>query len=183
MIPTIYILIPEYMNKKMGRPTLPKGLAKDVQIGVRIHAEDDKKISKAITASGGGETKAQWIRDAARLVAHESVICNDYSVEDLDGKSVWFKIYLKNGMPVEGGGKLMALQRGDGSLKIQIESREVGGPPDVFYRFLMRQESVPWIKKLPPGSRFDFEIVDPSLKGLTRRPGSPRCAPASKTTF
>ena len=118
---------------------------------------------KAIAESGGRQTKSQFVRDAARLVAATSVWCKAFSVEELDGKTVTFKIRLKDGSYVEGGGKLMALMRGNGSMKIQIESRKINDGPNVFYRFLMRQESVPWLKRLPPGSKFDFEVKDPSL--------------------
>ena len=151
------------MSKKMGRPTLPKGASKDIQKGVRIDSGDARQIEKRIAESGGNESMSQYIRDAARLIAAESVICKDYTVDELDGKTVSFKIRLKDGSEVEGCGKLMALMRGDGSMKIQIESRNINDSPHAFYRFLMRQESVPWIKNLPAGSNFDFEIKDPTL--------------------
>ncbi len=147
----------------MGRPPLPEGQSKAVQIGVRFNAKDDKQIEKAITDSGADETKAEWIRDAARLVAAESVVCDKYSVEELDEKTVTFKIRLANGHPIQGRGRIMALQRGDGSMKIQIQSRYVHDAPNAIYRFLMPQPAVAWLQKLPQGSEFDFEVNDPSL--------------------
>jgi hypothetical protein len=151
------------MNKKMGRPPLPKGQSKDVQIGVRFNGKDDKKIEKAITDSGVNQTKAEWIRDAARLVAADSVICAQYSVEELDDKTITFRIQSANGWIAKGAGKIMALQRGDGSMKIQIESRFENDAPNAFHRFLMPQAALPWLKKLPPSSAFDFQMDDLSL--------------------
>jgi hypothetical protein len=148
------------MKTKMGRPKLPKGQSKDVQIGVRFKPDEDSQIEKAIADSGGVQTKAQWVRDAARLMAYDSIICEDYSLEELDGKTVTFKILWEQGGPIEGGGTIMALQRGDGSMKIQIESRNCDDDPDAFYRFLMPQAAVPWLKKLPKGSKFDFSVID-----------------------
>ena len=159
----IYFLMPTNMKLKRGRPPLPKGVSKDAQVGARFDADDKRSIEKAIVESGGQQTKSQFVRDAARLVAASSVWCKAFSVEELDGKTVTFKIRLKDGSYVEGGGKLMALMRGNGSMKIQIESRKINDAPDTFYRFLMRQESVPWLKKLPQGSKFDFEIKDPTF--------------------
>lgn len=151
------------MKKKMGRPKLPRGQSKDVQIGVRLNSHDDKAIKKEIADSGTQQTKAEWIRDAARLVAAESVVCDEYSVEELDEKTVAFKIRMKNGQPIKGTGRIMALQRGDGSMKIQIESRYVHDEPNAFYRFLMPQEAVAWLKKMPNGAEFDFQLHDPSI--------------------
>jgi hypothetical protein len=152
------------MRKKMGRPRLPKGQGKDIQIGVRFNAKDAQKIDKAIEASGSKQTKADWLRDMAKLIAADGVVCKDFTVEELDRKKVWFKIRMENGEPIEGNGEIMALQRGDGTLKIQIESRYLYDDPDSYYRFTMPQAAVPWMKKLPPNSTYDFEIVDPSLR-------------------
>ena len=139
---------------------MPKGTSKDVQIGVRFKPEDDRQIEKVTAA---GESKAQWVREAARLMAHDGVIC-DYTVEELDGKRAMFKIWWEEKrMPIEGTGTILALQRGDGSLKIQIESQNDDEGPDVYYRFLMPPEAAPWLKKLPEGSKCDFSVIDPSL--------------------
>ena len=151
------------MKSKIGRPKLPKGEAKDVQIGVRFTPNDSQQIKKVMASAGINQTKAEWIRDAARLVAAASVICDQYSVEELDEKSVRFRIRLLNGCPIEGSGKIMALKRGDGSMKIQIESRYKHDAPNAYHRFLMPQAAVPWLKKLPPKARFDFELNDPTV--------------------
>jgi len=148
------------MSKKAGRPPLPKGQSKDIQIGVRFKPEDDNQLDRIV---GKGESKAQWVREAARLLAHDGVNC-DYTVEELDRKKVMFKIWWEDKrMPIEGTGTIMALQMGDGSLKIQIQSQSDDEEPDVYYRFLMPPEAGPWLKKLPKGSKCDFSVVDPSL--------------------
>jgi predicted DNA binding CopG/RHH family protein len=48
------------MNKKIGRPKLPKGAAKDFQIGVRFNREEAEIIKKA--ASKTGLNNADWAR-------------------------------------------------------------------------------------------------------------------------
>jgi hypothetical protein len=154
----------EIMKTKMGRPPLPKGQSKNFQVGVRLNATDNKSIEKAIANSGGNQTKAEWVRDMAKFIASDGVICQKFTVGQLDGKTVWFKIRMQNGEPIEGNGKIMALQRGDGTLKIQIESRYIYDNPQSSYRFTTPQGAVPWIKKLPASSEYDFELVDPSLQ-------------------
>ena len=47
---------------KIGRPVLPKGEAKDFQIGVRFGGEEARKIKSAI--SKAGTTTADWARGA-----------------------------------------------------------------------------------------------------------------------
>jgi hypothetical protein len=46
--------------KKVGRPTLPKGNAKDVMLRVRVTA-DDLKAMKAL-AKGNRQSVSEWIR-------------------------------------------------------------------------------------------------------------------------
>ena len=47
---------------KMGRPKLPKGEAKDFQIGVRFNREEASKVKAAIAKTGMGN--ADWARSA-----------------------------------------------------------------------------------------------------------------------
>jgi hypothetical protein len=47
-------------SKKVGRPTLPKGNAKDVMLRVRV-TPDDPKAMKAI-AKSGKMSVSEWIR-------------------------------------------------------------------------------------------------------------------------
>jgi hypothetical protein len=110
------------MSKKMGRPTLPKGLSKDFQVGVRFNASDDKKIQKAIETSGAQKTKAQWIRDAARLLAEEWAKPDKWTARALHGKSVEFQLLIEPEGLVHGKGTFEAWERGDGMLKVRIKS-------------------------------------------------------------
>src|SRR5258708_3161961 len=99
------------MSKKMGRPKLPKGAAKGFQMGIRFD-QSDKKLIDAAT-EGMAQSKSDWARDMIRLMAAPSSKCH-YSVEELDEKTVVFKIKKKEGgrlYPIIGNGTLLALQR------------------------------------------------------------------------
>jgi len=61
-IPVNNFFIPKTMSAKMGRPRLPKGQAKDFQIGVRFTRKEAEKIKKAISETG--LSNANWARNA-----------------------------------------------------------------------------------------------------------------------
>lgn len=48
------------MNKKMGRPTLPKGEAKGVLIGARFSPDEAKKVVAAVKSAK--LNKSEWVR-------------------------------------------------------------------------------------------------------------------------
>jgi predicted HicB family RNase H-like nuclease len=54
--------------RKVGRPTLPKGNAKDVMLRVRV-TPDDLKAMKA-TAKASKQTVSEWIRGTLRTAAN-----------------------------------------------------------------------------------------------------------------
>ncbi len=54
--------------KKVGRPTLPKGNAKDVMLRVRV-TPDDLKAMKA-TAKAKGQSVSEWSRGTLRAAAN-----------------------------------------------------------------------------------------------------------------
>lgn len=54
--------------KKVGRPTLPKGNAKDVMLRVRVTLEEQKAM-KAV-AKGKGQSVSEWIRGTLRAAAN-----------------------------------------------------------------------------------------------------------------
>jgi hypothetical protein len=54
--------------KKVGRPTLPKGNAKDVMLRVRV-TPDDLKAMKA-TAKTKGQSVSEWSRGTLRAAAN-----------------------------------------------------------------------------------------------------------------
>lgn len=149
------------MEKKMGRPPLPKGESKAAQIGVRFNPKEDKKLGKQAVDSG--QSKSELVRDYTRLMLADSVICDKFTVEELDGKKVRFKFRMDASRTATGEGKFMAIKRGNGSLKIQIESSFAYDPPNKIVRFILKQPMVDWIKRLSSGHEFEFEVIDPSL--------------------
>jgi hypothetical protein len=160
-------LIPIIMTKKMGRPPLPKGLSKDVQIGVRFNPDDDKAISKAIEDSRADQTKAQWLRDAALIIAHEWVQCREWTAKDLHGKYVEFLIASRAEGPIKGVGKFYVWERGDGLLKIIINSLDKKQTRPFLksrIQIIVPQEAVQLIKRQSPGSKVDFSLFDPALQ-------------------
>jgi uncharacterized protein (DUF1778 family) len=54
--------------KKMGRPKLPKGLAKGVIVPVRVSPQDRKLFKKA-AMTDGHKTLSGWIRQTLRQAA------------------------------------------------------------------------------------------------------------------
>jgi predicted HicB family RNase H-like nuclease len=54
--------------KKVGRPTLPKGNAKDVMLRVRV-TEDDLKAMKGM-AKGNRQSVSEWIRGTLRTATN-----------------------------------------------------------------------------------------------------------------
>ena len=54
--------------KRVGRPTLPKGNAKDVMLRVRVTA-DDLKAMKAL-AKGNKLSVSEWIRSTLKTAAN-----------------------------------------------------------------------------------------------------------------
>ena len=55
-------------TKKVGRPKLPKGDAKDRIVPVRFHAEDLKSITAAAKASK--QSLSEWIRSTLRAATN-----------------------------------------------------------------------------------------------------------------
>ncbi len=60
--------MPTPKPKRVGRPTLPKGNAKDVMLRVRVTA-DDLKAMKAL-AKGNKLSVSEWIRSTLRTAAN-----------------------------------------------------------------------------------------------------------------
>jgi hypothetical protein len=60
--------MPTPKPKRVGRPTLPKGNAKDVMLRVRV-TPDDLKAMKA-TAKASNASVSEWIRRTLRAAAN-----------------------------------------------------------------------------------------------------------------
>src|SRR6266404_2494338 len=107
------------MSNKTGRRPLPNGTAKDIQIGVRFSPEDDKALEKAIAKTG--QTKVDLIRDAARADAKfpPPWVKSKWSINDLEGKKVQFKLTAPK-FRVEGVGEFLVRKNPRGELAIEI---------------------------------------------------------------
>jgi hypothetical protein len=65
---------------------------------------------------------------------------------------------------VRGTGKFLAIQRGDGSLDVTIESRDRSEPdPYVFNRIPVSQAGIDLLEKSKPGSKCAFCLIDPQV--------------------
>lgn len=158
-IPVKNFLIPEYMSKKMGRPPLPKGQSKDIQIGVRFKPADHEPISKA--AKAAGKTPAEWIRNAALGLAmrkQEWVDASPWTFEDLSEKTVAFEIKSNSHSEIKGTGVFKVHIRADGKLQITIESRYKHSKEGVLTEFFVPQSAIKFIRKQPSDCGTDFSL-------------------------
>src|SRR2546422_483321 len=108
------------MKTKMGRPKLPEGESKRVQIGVRFKQKENQQVEK--NADQEKRDKASWLRQAAIEATKEWVKCDEWTMEDLHGKTVEFAVVLILEGPVKGTGTFEIWKRGDGLFKIRIIS-------------------------------------------------------------
>jgi hypothetical protein len=60
--------MPTPKPKRVGRPTLPKGNAKDVMLRVRVTVEEQKAM-KAL-AKANSQSVSEWIRSTLRTAAN-----------------------------------------------------------------------------------------------------------------
>ena len=159
------------MKTKMGRPKLPKGTAKGVQIGVRFNPKEDEQIEKAIAKSGFIRDKAEWIREAAlekaslwetKAPVAEDLIWGDlpYTLEELQRKTIEFKIKVKwDDMPAPatttGNGKIYVREL-KGKFHIQIISK-IG--PNKEKIIDLNPKHAALIKQQPEGSHFEYSLT------------------------
>src|SRR5258708_3449637 len=136
------------MNKKMGRPRLPKGRAMGVQIGVRFKPDDDKTIENAL--SDDETTKADYIREAAIIKARNEPpwIRSKWTREQLEGMTVEYRlIYPK--FRAEGVGKFLVRSK-DQKLKIEISAvMESTLDRTVVHRYWLGKEIADKIERHP----------------------------------
>ena len=164
-------LIPKYMSKQTGRPTLPEGRAKDVQIGVRFTPKQDEQIEKAIIKSGSIRAKTEWIREAAIEKAKEwekrPPVDADlfwgqlpYPEKELHKKTVEFRLIVKwenleKPVLTTGTGKFFIRYSRKGS-HVQIISQIT---PQTEKVIDLTSEQAKLIKRQPEDSKFDFSLV------------------------
>lgn len=80
---------------------------------------------------------------------------------ELDGKSVQFRILLKEGGRVRGNGVFRALTNNKGLVRIEIvvtERRSANEFVDTIY--YCPADAAACIRRLPPGSKFDFSLFE-----------------------
>ena len=106
----------------MGRPELPKGQSKDIQVGVRFNS----KIGQIIDQESAklNQTKSDWIRNAAieEVRMPPWWVKSKWKREDLDGKTVEFSLTDKGGKR-EGMGKFLVRENLSGKIAIYILTR------------------------------------------------------------
>jgi hypothetical protein len=114
------------MTKKIGRPTLPKGQSKAVQIGVRFTPKEGQQIQKAATEAG--QSNAEWARDMLLNSARPIwVISQKWQSSDLHHKTVQFKFTSPVSI-LQGIGRFTVRQHRDRlRLAIEIGSTEQAG--------------------------------------------------------
>ena len=156
------------MKTKMGRPTLPKGKAKGAQVGVRFNAKEIKQVEK--TAAEEQQDKAKWLRKVALEATQEWIKCNEWSVEDLHGKTVEFELFTILEGAIKGTGKFDIWKSGEGLVKIRIVTFDRKSTQYVRHELCIYvpQRGVQFIKRQPAGSKCDFSVIDPAVQKYVR---------------
>jgi hypothetical protein len=161
LIPTKYdcvnnFLIPKTMKKKMGRPELPEGESKDIQIGVRFNSEIGQIIEEE--SAKLNQTKSDWVRNAAieETRMRSWWVKSKWALKDLDGKPVEFTLTDKGGGGKRKGmGKFLVRENMAGKLCIyivtQINIAEI--------RYVLFQGAANKIERHPDQSVAEFRLL------------------------
>src|SRR5581483_2046018 len=84
------------MNKRIGRPPLPKGKSKAVLFALKLSGEEAEHINKAVEESG--LSKPDWAREAFLSKARPPwIISVHWSAKDLQGHTVDFEFSTADG--------------------------------------------------------------------------------------
>jgi hypothetical protein len=97
------------------------------------------------------------------MTGEKKWIETEWSTEDLDGKSVKYRLLVGDGkLAVEGNGVIRASTRADGlkSIEISVQGREPERVTQV--RLCVDESQIRGLKKLPAGSQFEYSLEDPS---------------------
>jgi hypothetical protein len=148
---------------KIGRPKVPKSRAKAVLIGARFARDEAKQIESAVNRSNQDASK--WIRKSLLWQSKRVDVRSDkWRAEDLDGQTVQFKMMELPNAFVKGTGKLIALERGNGSMDLRIMTRDRHEPdPQGYNDIPVSQRGVELLKRAPPGSEYAFSLIDPDI--------------------
>jgi len=157
----------------MGRPVLPTGEAKDVQVGVRFKPNDDKTVEQAMAKTEGVETKAEWIRRAAismaeRLQPKPPMTWEGFwgglpfPQDEMHEKRVKFCLFIKwdnlEGVTVTKGTGHFFVRRSKKGFHLQIVSRY---SPDREKVLDLTNDQTKMIKKVSGSGEFEFVLFDP----------------------
>ena len=150
------------MNK-IVRPKVPKSEAKAILRGARFAVDESKLIQAAADRSKLDMSK--WIRASLLWQAQRVDVRSDkWRAKDLDGQTVEFKMMELPNAFVRGTGKLIALQRGDGSMDVRIMTKDRNEPDPLAYNDIpVSQRGIDLLKKSPPGSECAFSLIDPRV--------------------
>ena len=147
------------MNDKTGRPPLPKGAAKGIQIGVRFKPKDARAIDNA--TANTGQTKVDLIRDAAIAEAKYPPpwVSSKWTIDDLEGKKVQFRLTAPK-FRVEGVGEFLVRKNPRGELAIEICAIKSATPCEVVEsRFWICQEIADKIERNPEPKVATFRLI------------------------
>lgn len=145
------------MQKKFGRPRLPKGKSKEVLFAFKISSEESKRIEEDIKDSGLG--KGDWARN--QLIQHAReiwVICDRWCAADLRGKSVQFSFKTKDRTGFyEGVGTFWITEHRE---KIRLSIAIHAAPPlGRLARLVLNQQLADAIERHPDASVADFRCL------------------------
>lgn len=147
------------MNKKMGRPVLPKGESKGAQSGVRLKQNEDKAIASIATRAG--ETKAETLREAAidKIQAPPIWVKSEWKADDLNGHYIQFLLHAPN-RRLEGVGELKVRTNTRGEIAVDIFVDEHPTPyQGVTTRIWLSKEAVDRIELNPNPKPAKFRLL------------------------
>ncbi len=148
------------MNKKMGRPKLPKGKAKRVLFAIKLSPDLDKEVQKGIVKSG--QDKAEWGREAVKQKAKERpiwVTCK-WSKEQLNEKLIDYVLTWPKERR-EGVGTLVVRRNNKGELSIEIFRKPtfLNGYPIEQTRYILFQKDADKIEEHPNQRVAHFRLL------------------------
>ena len=102
----------------MGRPPLPKGQQKAVQLGVRFNPKDGRILDNA--ANQSGLTKVDFVRNATNEMAQRNRWGKTkFSRAELNGQLIEFELHSPNGITA-GIGHIDACENPNGKISVDI---------------------------------------------------------------
>lgn len=146
------------MNKKMGRPPLPKGESKDTQIAVRLQREQSEEFARL--AAKAKQTSAESLRDAVDLQIQNPPIWvkSRWTKEELDEQLIAFRLVAPTRI-AEGVGEMSVRQNPKGEIAVDIFVTEHQGYKGVVTRYWLAQQAVDKIELNPDDKQVKFKLI------------------------